>query len=61
MKSIYRTIAASLLVLVVFAYSPVRAGNNDRAGQAAAAHLLINPWASTNGWGSAGISFTKGI
>ncbi|MCL2132655.1 MAG: hypothetical protein FWH36_09470, partial [Lentimicrobiaceae bacterium] len=31
MKSIYRTIAASLLVLVVFAYSPVRAGNNDRA------------------------------
>jgi hypothetical protein len=61
MKNIYRTIIVSLLVIVVFASNPAKAGNNDRAGQAAAAHLLINPWAATNGWGSAGISFTKGI
>jgi len=39
----------------------VRAGNKDRSGQAAASFLLYNPWASTNGWGTAGISHTKGI
>jgi hypothetical protein len=61
MKNMYRTVITLLLVMVVFISGSVRAGNNDRAGQAAAAHLLINPWASTNGWGSAGISFTKGI
>jgi hypothetical protein len=37
------------------------AGNKDRSGQAACAFLLYNPWASTNGWGTAGISHTKGI
>ena len=61
MKNIYRTIIATLLLTVVFAGNPVKAGNQDRSGQAAAAHLLINPWAATNGWGSAGISFTKGL
>jgi len=61
MKNICRITIASLLIMVVFASSPVNAGNLDRSGQAAAAHLLINPWASTNGWGTAGISFTKGI
>jgi hypothetical protein len=61
MKNRCRNIVALLLVIVVFVSVPVRAGNNDRAGQAAAAHLLINPWASTNGFGSAGIAFTKGI
>jgi hypothetical protein len=61
MKNIYKTITASLLVMVVFALNPVKAGNQDRSGQAAAAHLLINPWAATNGWGTAGISFTKGL
>ena len=61
MKNICRTIIALLLVMVVFVSVPVRAGNKDRAGQAAAAHLLLNPWASTNGFGSAGIAFTKGI
>lgn len=58
MKNIQRTVIALLLVVLVV---PVKAGNNDRAGQAAAAHLLINPWAATNGWGGAGISFTKGV
>ena len=61
MKNIYRTIIATLLVAAVFAGNPAKAGNQDRSGQAAAAHLLINPWAATNGWGTAGISFTKGI
>jgi len=61
MKNICRIVTTLLVVTVVFMSAPVRAGNNDRAGQAAASHLLINPWAASNGWGSAGISFTKGI
>jgi len=61
MKNISRITIASLLIIVVFASNPAKAGNHDRSGQAAAAHLLINPWASTNGWGTAGVSFTKGI
>jgi len=61
MKNICRTIIALLLVMVVFMSAPLRAGNKDRTGQAAASHLLINPWASTNGWGTAGIAFTKGL
>jgi hypothetical protein len=63
MRNIYRTLlAVSVLTIVVALMSfPVKAGNKDRSGQAAAVFLLINPWASTNGWGSAGISHTKGI
>jgi len=61
MKNTCKIIIASLFVSAVFVSNPVKAGNQDRSGQAAAAHLLINPWASTNGWGTAGVSFTKGI
>lgn len=62
MKNLYRTLClVSVSVILVLTSQPVKAGNRDRTGQAAASHLLINPWASTNGWGSAGISFTKGI
>lgn len=62
MKNLYRTLFwVSASVILVLISLPVHAGNKDRAGQAAASHLLINPWAGTSGWGSAGISFTKGI
>jgi hypothetical protein len=62
MKNLYRTLFwFSASVILVLASLPVYAGNKDRAGQATAPHLLINPWAATNGWGSAGVSFTKGI
>ncbi len=63
MKNIYRTLLTiSVLTIIIASTSlSVRAGNKDRSGQAACSFLLINPWASTNGWGSAGISHTKGI
>lgn len=38
-----------------------KAGNEDRVGQAGAAHLLINPWARSSALGDVGISFTKGL
>jgi hypothetical protein len=63
MRNIYRTLLAISILTVIVALTsfPVKAGNKDRSGQAAAVFLLINPWASTNGWGTAGISHTKGI
>ena len=63
MKNRYRTLlrVSVLVVMVASISTSVRAGNKDRSGQAAAAFLLYNPWASTNGWGTAGISHTKGI
>lgn len=37
------------------------AGNTDRAGQAGASELLINPWARTSGFGSANIAGVHGL
>lgn len=37
------------------------AGNNDRAGQAGASELLVNPWARSSGWGNVNISGAKGV
>ena len=37
------------------------AGNEDRAGQAGANELLINPWARTAGWGGANIALVRGV
>ncbi len=41
--------------------SPVQAGNSDRAGQAGATELLINPWARSSGFGSANSASAKGL
>jgi len=63
MKNKYKKLVKSSVLIVVAAFMmmPARAGNKDRSGQAACAFLLYNPWASTNGWGTAGISHTKGV
>lgn len=37
------------------------AGNDDRAGQAGAMELLINPFARSSGWGDANSSCVKGL
>ena len=36
------------------------AGNKERIGQAGANQLLINPWASTSGFGGANSAFAEG-
>lgn len=62
MKSIYKTLlTVSILTMLVFTIPLSFAGNKDRSGQAAAQHLLISPWGASNGWGTVGISSTKGI
>ena len=37
------------------------AGNKDRSGQAGAQHLLIDPWARSSGWGTAGVAEIRGL
>jgi hypothetical protein len=37
------------------------AGNEQRAGQAGASELLINPWARSSGWGGANTASCKGL
>jgi hypothetical protein len=39
----------------------MNAGNEQRAGQAGASELLINPWARSSGWGGANTAGIKGL
>jgi len=50
-------LTASMLVFCQYA----NAGNEDRAGQAGATELLINPWARSSGWGGINIANTTGL
>lgn len=58
MKSI---IKGSLLAGALTVSSVVMAGNEDRIGSAGAAELLVNPWARSTAFGSAGIASTNGL
>ncbi|TND03928.1 MAG: hypothetical protein FD123_3887 [Bacteroidetes bacterium] len=42
-------------------YGTSKAGNEDRAGQAGATELLINPWARSAGWGGANSASVRGL
>jgi hypothetical protein len=62
MKKIYSGfIALFLMSLIVMPTVTVLAGNKDRAGQAGASELLINPWAKSSGWGSVNTSCATGM
>jgi len=43
------------------AIQPAFSGNSDRAGQAGATELLINPWARSSGMASAGTASARGL
>ncbi|MBL4668812.1 MAG: PorV/PorQ family protein [Flavobacteriales bacterium] len=51
------------LIIVLFSlYSiSVNAGNEDRAGEAGASQLLINPWTKSVGWGGANSASVTGL
>ena len=53
----------SLLLIAVFiiSVSQLFAGNEQRAGQAGAGELLINPWARSSGWGGANVACITGL
>ena len=62
MKKLFRTIViASLTIIIGFTSTEAFAGNKDRAGQAGANELLVNPWATSSGWGNAGMASVKGV
>jgi hypothetical protein len=52
MKHVYKFLFINFL-FAGFASTQSFAGNPDRAGQAGATELLINPWARSSGWGTA--------
>ena len=62
MKKLFRTIViVSLTIIIGFTSTEAFAGNKDRAGQAGANELLVNPWAASSGWGNAGMACIKGV
>lgn len=51
-----------LIAIISFAtLSTVYGGNEERAGQAGASQLLVNPWSRSTGMGGAGMVFSTGI
>lgn len=62
MKHIYkRRLFTLALAAVLVQAGGVKAGNPDRAGQAGATELLINPWARSSGMGSANSGSVHGM
>lgn len=58
MKHVIKSV---IIVMALLITGSSYAGNKDRAGQAGATHLLINPWARSSGWGGAGSANEQGI
>lgn len=57
-KIVFTLILAGALILPA---ENLNAGNDDRAGQAGAMELLINPFARSSGWGDANSACIKGL
>ena len=62
MKQVYKNLILSALIgILIFGYQDMQAGNKDRAGEAGASQLLINPWARSNGLGGANSAYVRGL
>jgi hypothetical protein len=61
MKQINNWIKAAAIIAVMLPFNNSFAGNPQRAGQAGASELLINPWARNSGWGGANIAGVRGL
>jgi len=62
MKTLYKNLIVVLFVAIMLPIANTSfAGNKDRAGQAGATELLINPWARSSGWASANMSRVRGL
>lgn len=62
MKSLEKYILAGLLTIaLLLPVNDMWAGNKDRAGEAGASELLINPWARSSGWGGANTASVRGL
>ncbi|MBO4654057.1 MAG: PorV/PorQ family protein [Bacteroidales bacterium] len=62
MNKLQKTLIICTLIGLFSALSiNLYAGNRDRSGQAGAQHLLIDPWARSTGWGTAGVAEIRGL
>ena len=62
MKSLQKYILTGLFIVIVMVpVNELFAGNKDRAGEAGASELLINPWARSSGWGGANTAGVRGL
>lgn len=61
MKHTTKILTAVLAATMFAGIHQAFAGNEDRAGQAGASELLINPWARSSGMGSANIAGVRGL
>lgn len=57
----YSKIGFTLVAATMLFCGTTNAGNPDRAGQAGATELLINPWSRSSGWAGANMSNVKGL
>jgi hypothetical protein len=60
MKERIKLVALTFAVIIMFAHT-VKAGNPERAGQAGASELLIDPWAGPSGFAGANSASIQGI
>ena len=56
-KKIQRNKLAFIIIMSILTSANAWAGNEDRAGQAGAGELLINPWARSGSWSNANSGF----
>lgn len=56
-----RIFKIGITVIALACSSMSFAGNEDRAGEAGASELLINPWGRSSGWGGANTSGAQGV
>ena len=62
MKNLYyQRFVLALCCIILCNIDQTRAGNPDRAGQAGATELLMNPWARSSGWGGANSGAVRGL
>ena len=63
MKQINKRLKVTFFVTLILLLSvnDTLAGNPQRAGQAGASELLINPWARTSGWGGSNVAGVRGL
>jgi len=61
MNHFYKFLISAIVLAFVFAPMSSYAGNKDRAGEAGAGQLLINPWARSNGLGGANSAMVRGL
>jgi hypothetical protein len=60
MKHTSKILTVAVLAGTLFAETAF-AGNQDRAGQAGASELLLNPWARTSGWAGSNVAGVRGL